>query len=80
MKLVRMMKYLKQTRNYKLTLRADGSKTVKWHVDVAFAVHPDYKSHTGATMTMGNGAITSISWKQKNQYKKLYSSRVGWSR
>ena len=59
------MKYLKQTRNDKLTLRADGSKTVKWYVDAAFAVHPDFKSHTGATMTMGNGAITSISRKHK---------------
>jgi hypothetical protein len=65
LKLVRMMKYLKQTRNDKLTLRADGSKTIKWHVDAAFAVHPDFKSHSGATMTMGNGAITSISRKQK---------------
>jgi hypothetical protein len=34
-------------------------------VDAAFAVHPDFKSHTGATMTMGDGAITSVSRKQK---------------
>jgi hypothetical protein len=64
-KLVRMMKYLKQTKKDRLTLRADGSKTLKWHVDAAFAVHPDFKSHTGATMSMGKGAITSISRKQR---------------
>ena len=63
-KLVRMMKFLKQTQSDVLTLRADGSKTLKWHVDAAFAVHPDFRSHTGATMTMGKGAITSISRKQ----------------
>ena len=33
-------------------------------MDASFAVHPDFKSHTGAVMTMGNGAITSISRKQ----------------
>jgi hypothetical protein len=28
-------------------------------------VHPDFKSHTGATMTMGQGAAMSMSQKQK---------------
>ena len=63
-KLVRMMKYLQQTSKDCLTLSADGSKTLQWHVDAAFAVHPDYRSHTGATLTMGKGAVTSISRKQ----------------
>ena len=35
-------------------------------MDAAFAVHPDMKSHTGAIMTMGGGAIqTMLSSKQK---------------
>jgi hypothetical protein len=34
-------------------------------VDAAFGVHPDMRSHTGATMTMGKGAIFLISCKQK---------------
>ena len=63
-KLVRMMKFLQQTSQDKLTLESDGSKTVRWHVDAAFAVHPDFKSHTGGIMSMGKGAITSISRKQ----------------
>ena len=37
----------------------------KWLVDAAFAVHSDYKSHTGGVMTYGRGAIQSISRKQK---------------
>ena len=37
---------------------------LKWYVDASFAVHPDYKSHTGAVMMMGKGAVTSISRKQ----------------
>jgi hypothetical protein len=63
-KLVRMMKFLKQTVNDVLTLRADGTGRIKWHVDASFAVHIDMRSHTGATMTMGEGAISSISRKQ----------------
>jgi hypothetical protein len=38
---------------------------ITWHVDAAFAVHQDFKSHTGATMTLGKGAIQSSSTKQK---------------
>jgi hypothetical protein len=64
-KLIRMMRFLRQTSEDRLTLRADGSKSVKWMVDASFAVHPDFKSHTGATMTMGKGAISSISRKQR---------------
>lgn len=33
-------------------------------MDAAFAVHPDFKSHTGRVMTMGQGAITLVSRKQ----------------
>jgi hypothetical protein len=63
-KLVQMLRFLRQTCKDRLTLRADG-KIAKWYVDAAFGVHPDFKSQTGATMTMGKGAIFSISRKQK---------------
>ena len=63
-KLTRMMKFLKQTVKDRLTLRADGSGELKWYVDASFAVHPDFRSHTGAVMTMGKGAVTSLSRKQ----------------
>jgi hypothetical protein len=48
-----------------LTLRDDGSNIIKCHIDAAFAVHPDFKSHTGAVATLGKGAVKSISKKQK---------------
>ena len=38
---------------------------IKWWVDAAFGVHPDFKSHTGAMMSMGSGAFQSFSRKQK---------------
>jgi len=64
-KLIRLMKYLNSTREDVLTLQADDLSIVKWWVDAAFAVHPDFKSHTGGIMSLGKGAIQSISRKQK---------------
>ena len=36
-----------------------------WSIDAAYAVHPDMKSHSGITMTMGKGSIYAASKKQK---------------
>jgi hypothetical protein len=51
----------------KLVRLADNLHCIKLYVDASFAVHPDYKSHTGATMSYGDGdgAVQSISRKQK---------------
>ena len=38
---------------------------MKWFIDASFAVHPDFKSHTGSIMTMGEGAMQVMSRKQK---------------
>ena len=55
-KLVRMMKYLNCTKNDTLLLSADeGLSTIEWFIDASFAVHPDFKSHTGASMRFGGG-------------------------
>jgi hypothetical protein len=56
-KLMRVMKYLNGTKEEKLTLSADNLRVVKWYVDASFAVHPDFKSHTGAVMMLGKGAM-----------------------
>jgi hypothetical protein len=64
-KLRRLIKYLNGTRNKKTTIRAEQLNVIKWYVDVAFAVHPDFKSHTGMVMTMGDGALQAMSRKQK---------------
>jgi hypothetical protein len=49
-KLMRVMKYLNGTKEENLTLSADDLRVVKWYVDASFAVHPDFKSHTGAVI------------------------------
>ena len=64
-KLKRVLSYIKGTVYLPLVLGADNSGNIYWHVDASFAVHPDMRSHTGAVMTLGQGAVIGISTKQK---------------
>jgi hypothetical protein len=73
-KLMRALKYLNRTRNKYLTLSADDLRVVKRYVDASFPVLPDFKSHTGAVMTLGIGAMQSIARKQK---MNVWSSTEG---
>ena len=65
LKLNRMMRWLNQTKEDCLTLQSDGTRTGRWFVDAAFAVHRDFRSHTGGLFTMGKGGIINITAKQK---------------
>ena len=60
-----LLKYLSSALVDVLTLSADDLHVIKWYVDAAFAVHPDFRSHTGGIMTFGQGAVQSLSKKQK---------------
>ena len=64
-KLIRLLCYLNSTKNYFLRLSADSMNMVSWEVDAAFAVHEDMKSHTGAVGSLGRGAFSATSTKQK---------------
>jgi hypothetical protein len=44
----------------------DGTGQLIWSVDASFAVlHKDMRSHTGAVLSLGQGALMSMSLKQK---------------
>jgi hypothetical protein len=64
-KLGRCVRYLKRTAHYPLTLEADSISSIKWWVDASYAVHPDMRSHTGGTMSMGKGSVYSSPIRQK---------------
>jgi len=64
-KLDRLLRYLNGTRDKKLILSAENLHVLKWYVDASYAVHPDFKSHTGGVLTLGQGAVISSSSKQK---------------
>ena len=77
-KLLRLLQFINDTRDDVLTLSADDLSVITWYVDASFAVHPDFKSHTGAVMTYGQGAIQAISRKQKlNTRSSTESELVG---
>jgi hypothetical protein len=76
-KLMRVMTSLNGTKEENLTLSADDLRVVKWFVDTSFAVHPDFKSHTGAMMTLGKGAMQSIARKQKMNVRSSTEGKLG---
>jgi len=44
--------------------------------DAPFAVHADFKSHTGSVMSLGKGAITTLSRKQKLNTKSSTTAEL----
>ena len=48
-----------------LVVEWDVSGTLLWSIDASFAVHNDIHSHTGVMLTFGQGAVFSLSNKQK---------------
>ena len=64
-KLTRVIKYLRGTITLPLRLQADSLTTANWWIDAAYAVHPDFKSHTGGLFSLGRGGIYGTSTRQK---------------
>jgi hypothetical protein len=64
-KLTRVIKYLRLTIFIPLVLGWDGTGRLTWSVDASFAIHKDMRSHTGAVLSLGQGALVSMSLKQK---------------
>jgi hypothetical protein len=66
---------------YQRATAAGNIHCIRWYVvDASFAVHPDFKSQTGATMSfeVGEGTVQSVSWKQKlNTRSSTESELVG---
>ena len=75
-KLSRMMKYLQGTLSLPLTLRVEDDGKLQWWIDASYAVHPNMRGHTGATMSMGKGSVFSGSWKQKLVTRSSTESEV----
>ena len=73
-----MMRYLNGTSKLRLVLSAGNLHCIKWYVDASFAVHPDFKSHTGAAMHFedGMGAVQSVSRKQKLNTQSITESEL----
>ncbi len=70
------MRYLCRNPNLPLTLQAGDMNFVHWHVDASFGVHPDMKSHTGMTYSMGKGSVINGSKKQKMNTRSTTESEL----
>ena len=75
-RLKRLMYYISSTIDIRLALSVDGFNSIKWWVDASYAVHPTIRSHTGGTMTLGQGSIYSASTKQKITSKSLTEAEL----
>ena len=64
-KLMRLLQYLYGTKEMSLTLNGSKNNDVKWWVDSSYAMHLDFKSHTGIALSMGKGTPVCVSTKQK---------------
>jgi hypothetical protein len=64
-KLVKMMRFPYATKGDKPRFQIDRMNVIRWYLDASFAVHPDMRSHTGATMTLGKGCQQPFSTKHK---------------
>ena len=56
-----MIKYFNRTNRKYFNPSYEDLKAIKWYVVSRFAVHPDFKSRTGAIITMGQGEMHSVS-------------------
>ena len=76
-----MMKCATSARKDTLKLSAgDGINKLEWFIDASFAVHPDFRSHTGAVMRFGGGlgSPINVSLEQKlNTDSSTTSELVG---
>lgn len=65
-KLIRVLRYLRRTKNKGLTLKIGQSIFVQSYIDASYGTHCDGKSHTGAIIGIGDAlAILAKSSKQK---------------
>jgi hypothetical protein len=64
-KLLRLLSYIRENINLKLILSSDKTAILIWWTDASFATRTDMKSPAGVAMSMGTGAIYSLSKKQK---------------
>ena len=66
------MKFLHGTRDDVLTLsKGRNNIQLEWYVDASFAIHPDYRGHTGAALKFKHGKGCPI---QKSSKQKLNAS------
>ncbi len=58
-KLLRVLGYLKDTKEYDVTIECSNMETLTWYIDGSYAAHDDMKGQSGATLMIGNNTVLS---------------------
>ena len=75
-KLKRVLKYLKGTLHMRLVLSVKKNTTVRWWVDTSHGNRSYCKGHAGMMVSLGKGAVMSISRGQKLNTKSSTESEL----
>ena len=75
-KLAHTICYLHGAPDLALTLEADDTHVIKWWVDASFAIHPNMRSHTSGTMSLGKGFTYSTSMHHKINAKSSMEAEL----
>ena len=59
------MQYIRSTIYITLIMMVDKLNILKMWVDASYAMHTDYRSHIGATISLGWVSLSSMSKRQK---------------
>jgi hypothetical protein len=74
-KLQRLLKYVYGSIDDTLVLGSDDLGRFRVWVDASYAVHPDFRSHTGGCISFGTGTMACKSTKQKFKHQELNGSQ-----
>ena len=75
-KLCRLLHFLQATKDDEQIMSVTTLKTLFTWVDASYSVHPNMRSHTGGTMSLGRGVLNTMSVKQKLNTKSTTESEV----
>ena len=75
-KLKRLLQFLNKTIDDIRVLSADNLGDMFTWIDASYAVHPNMRSHTGGTISMGRGVVHAKSSKQKLNTKSSTEAEV----
>jgi hypothetical protein len=64
-KLMKLIRYIRHTRELDLTLEFDKNVNVIAYIDVSYGVHANKRLHTGSTISLGKGSAYAKSTAQK---------------
>ena len=74
--MVRLFKYVRDTKTIPLILISDKSVILKWYIDKSYTVHTNMRGNNGVVLTMGQVLPTLTLSKQKLNMRRSAKSEI----